>query len=236
MDKMKLERAYRSLTKTGMEFFRALSPSAQKVMHEALKKGDARYSYYVESLVKKEMGNNAEASFLADNIFNVVRSVRQYRASRARRDDKTPLQKHYFKSRDHLMSAITIRRPRSAPTISQGIKTEVLEVKGSGRHNWDPVIKVSPAWYAMTQKLGAVTVSKDRVVLSAVYSFRIDDNSSVYKGDVLDVKERCVKSGWIARWHNGKNTELRFGDTSSAAITRLQTAIMNNVMEEMKIG
>lgn len=233
MNKLHIERAYAALATAGSELMRSLSPGVMTTVSKYMKENDLRYSYNIEHQITKIMG--PEASHLANSMFETIRNIRTFRERRRAFEQRSKIQLRWLQSSNNLRAEITMRRANANPTIKPGTVTKVLD-HGSdiGRH-WTPTIQLSPAWDLMVSKLGGSSVSKDRIILSAVYRFRVDDQTTVYSGEIIDVKTRHSRTGYIARWDGGKEIELKFGDTPEGAINRVRTAIMNSVMEEMRL-
>ncbi len=217
------------------ELIKSMPPLARKDICTMIKGNQFRSAYNFEHKVRSHMGNGPEAMYLGDQLFDTIKGVRLYRERRKFDHTRTKMESYYYESANELRSAISVRRPHSTPDTVRGTSTKILDLNLSGGRYWSPKIQVSPAWSAMIKKMGGVSVSKYRIILSAQYAFRVDAGTTVYRGEILDVKERKCKLGWISRWQNGNEIELKFGDTAEGAVTRIRTLIMNNVMEEMRL-
>lgn len=233
MNKLHMERAYAALGVAGSELMRSLSPTAMIAVSAYMKENGLRYSYNMEHQITRAMGGGA--SHLANTLFETVRNVRNFRERRRTVEKRSKIQLRWQDSADKFRAAITLRRSNATPVIKPGTSTKVLDWAESAGRYWSPTIQLSPAWNLMISRLGGDSVSKERIILSATYRFRVDDATTVYSASILDAKTRSGKEGYIARWESGDNIELKFGDTPEGAINRLRTAIMNCVMEEMRV-
>lgn len=233
---IQIERGYRALCLAAKELMGAMHRTALKDVAPFVKKnGGFRSSYTFEHRVRGHMGDTPGTRFLGDTLFEVVRKIQSYRDTRRAVSNLTALERRYFESANELRSVISRRRVNSTPDTTIGTSTKVLDHAINVHKYWSPKIQVSPAWLMTVNKLGGMTVSKDRVILTARYGFRIDEAMTVYSGTVLDIKSRSTKNGWIIRWQNGEEVVLKFGEGLEGSISRMRTSIMNSVMEEMRL-
>jgi hypothetical protein len=233
---MQVERGYRALCLAAKELMRSLHRTAMKEASSYLKKsGGYRSQYNFENMVRSQMGDTKTTRFLGPALFETIAKIQSYREKRRSFNEWTTLQRRYHDAATELRNIITQHRPNTTPDMSPGMSTKVLDHAIGSHRYWSPKIQLSPAWLRTVNKLGSATVSKSRVVLSARYSFRVDDNTTVHAAEVLDIKSRSTKKGWIVRWENGGEITLKFGEHLDGTISRMRTEIMNTVMEEMRL-